>query len=77
MSPARDALRETFAELDAIRRAERRAVMATLVAAQGTTPRKEGAKMWVGAEGRVLVIGADWELTDDFPIRVAAVGCED
>ena len=29
------------------------------------------------AEGRVLVIGADWELTDDFPIRVAAVGCED
>ena len=54
MSPARDALRETFAELDAIRRAERRAVMATLVAAQGTTPRKEGAKMWVGAEGRVL-----------------------
>lgn len=54
MSPARDALRETFAELDALRRGESRAAMATLVAAQGTTPRKEGAKMWVGAEGRVL-----------------------
>jgi len=54
MSPARDALRETFAELDALRRAEQRAVMATLVSAEGATPRKEGAKMWVGAAGRVL-----------------------
>ena len=32
----------------------RRAAMATLVAARGTTPRREGAKMWVGGDGRVL-----------------------
>jgi xanthine dehydrogenase accessory factor len=28
--------------------------MATLVATRGTSPKKEGAKMWVGAEGRIL-----------------------
>lgn len=54
MNPARDALRETFAQLDALRRTERRVVMATLVATKGTTPRKEGAKMWVGDLGRIL-----------------------
>jgi len=54
MTPARDALRETFAQLDALRATERRAVMATLVATKGTTPRKEGAKMWVGERGRIL-----------------------
>jgi xanthine dehydrogenase accessory factor len=32
----------------------RRVAMATLVAARGTTPRREGAKMWVDEEGRVL-----------------------
>ncbi len=54
MSPARDALRETFAQLDAMRATEQRVAMATLVAAKGVTPRKEGAKMWVGAGGRIL-----------------------
>jgi xanthine dehydrogenase accessory factor len=33
---------------------EGRAALATLVDTRGTTPRKEGAKMWVGEGGRVL-----------------------
>jgi xanthine dehydrogenase accessory factor len=32
----------------------RQAAMATLVATRGTTPRREGAKMWVDGDGRVL-----------------------
>ncbi len=46
-------LDELFAHLDQLRRAERRVAMATLVATRGTSPRKEGAKMWVDEEGRV------------------------
>jgi xanthine dehydrogenase accessory factor len=33
---------------------ERRVAMVTLVATRGTTPKKEGAKMWVGEGGRIL-----------------------
>lgn len=47
-------MEETFQHLDALRGKERRVVMATLVATRGTTPKREGAKMWVGEEGRVL-----------------------
>lgn len=47
-------LRETFEQLDELRRHERRVVMATLVSTKGTTPRREGAKMWVGEGGRIL-----------------------
>ncbi|HJR40584.1 MAG TPA: XdhC family protein [Gemmatimonadaceae bacterium] len=47
-------MRETLEQLDLISRNERRVAMATLVAVKGTTPRKEGAKMWVGAGGRIL-----------------------
>jgi len=47
-------MNETFAQLDHLRRTERRVALATLVAAKGTTPRKEGAKMWVGEGGRIL-----------------------
>jgi xanthine dehydrogenase accessory factor len=47
-------LRETFEHLDALRQTERRVAMATLVSTKGTTPRKEGAKMWVGEGGRIL-----------------------
>ena len=32
----------------------RQAAMATLVATRGTTPRREGAKMWVDGDGQVL-----------------------
>jgi xanthine dehydrogenase accessory factor len=40
--------------LDNLRRTERRVAMATLIATRGTTPKKEGAKMWVGEGGRIL-----------------------
>lgn len=41
-------------DLDRIRRTERRAVLATLVGMHGTSPRKEGARMWVGESGSIL-----------------------
>jgi xanthine dehydrogenase accessory factor len=47
-------LRETFEQLDELRHHERRVAMATLVSTKGTTPRREGAKMWVGEGGRIL-----------------------
>ncbi|HEU4641574.1 MAG TPA: XdhC family protein [Gemmatimonadaceae bacterium] len=47
-------LHETFEQLDELRRRERRVAMATLVSTKGTTPKKEGAKMWVGEDGRIL-----------------------
>jgi len=43
-----------FEELDRIRGREKRAAVATLVATKGTTPRKEGASMFVGASGAIL-----------------------
>jgi len=46
-------LRETFDQLDELKRHERRVAMATLVSTSGTTPKKEGAKMWVGEDGRI------------------------
>ncbi|MBI3457375.1 MAG: XdhC family protein [Candidatus Rokubacteria bacterium] len=45
---------EFFDQLDQLRRVEGRAALATLVSTRGTTPRKEGAKMWVGEGGRIL-----------------------
>lgn len=45
---------ETFEQLHELRRHERRVAMATLVSTKGTTPRREGAKMWVGEGGRIL-----------------------
>jgi len=45
---------EFFEQLGRIRRAEGRAALATLVSTHGTTPRKEGAQMWVGEGGRIL-----------------------
>jgi xanthine dehydrogenase accessory factor len=45
---------ELFDQIDALRRTEGRAALATLVSTHGTTPRKEGAKMWVGEGGRIL-----------------------
>jgi xanthine dehydrogenase accessory factor len=41
-------------QLEELRQGERRVAMATLVATRGTTPKREGAKMWVGEAGRVL-----------------------
>jgi xanthine dehydrogenase accessory factor len=47
-------MEELFADLEKLARAEKRVVMATLVATRGTSPKREGAKMWVGEEGRIL-----------------------
>ena len=45
---------ELFEQIEALRRVEGRAALATLVSTHGSTPRKEGAKMWVGEGGRLL-----------------------
>jgi xanthine dehydrogenase accessory factor len=46
---------EPLRQLDVFRRAgERRVAVATLVSTRGTTPKREGARMWVGEGGRVL-----------------------
>ncbi len=45
---------ELFDQIESLRRVEGRAALATLVSTHGTTPRKEGAKMWVGEDGRIL-----------------------
>jgi xanthine dehydrogenase accessory factor len=44
---------ESLSLLDQLRATERRAALGTLVAAKGTTPKKEGAKVWVGEGGRI------------------------
>jgi len=54
MTTKRADLQETFEQLEQLRTREKRAAMATLVATKGTTPKKEGAKMWVGDGGRIL-----------------------
>jgi xanthine dehydrogenase accessory factor len=41
-------------QIDALRRGDRRVAMATLVATRGTTPKREGAKMWVDEGGHIL-----------------------
>ncbi len=45
---------ELFEQIERLRRLEGRAALVTLVSTRGTTPRKEGAKMWVGEGGRIL-----------------------
>src|SRR3977135_1781134 len=45
---------ELLEHLDRLRNAEGKVALATLVNTRGTTPRKEGAKMLVGEDGRVL-----------------------
>lgn len=47
-------MEELFQHLETLKGRERRVAMATLVATRGTTPKKEGAKMWVGEGGRIL-----------------------
>lgn len=45
---------ELFQDIEKLANAEKRVAMATLVATRGTSPKREGAKMWVGEEGRIL-----------------------
>jgi xanthine dehydrogenase accessory factor len=47
-------MEDVYPQLVELGRSERRVAMATLVGTRGTTPKKEGAKMWVGGGGRVL-----------------------
>ena len=48
------AMHELFEQLEKLKNAEEKVALATLVNTRGTTPRKEGAKMLVGAGGRIL-----------------------
>src|SRR5215216_5096317 len=45
---------DVFLQLDQLRVRERRVAVATLVATRGSTPKKEGARMCVGEDGRIL-----------------------
>ncbi|MCI0662587.1 MAG: XdhC family protein [Acidobacteria bacterium] len=45
---------EVFNQIDKLGKAERRVAMVTLVATKGTSPKKEGMKLWVGEAGRIL-----------------------
>ena len=47
-------MEELFEHIEKLAQVEKRVVMATLIATRGTSPKKEGAKMWVGEEGRIL-----------------------
>jgi xanthine dehydrogenase accessory factor len=47
-------MEELFEDIEKLARVEKRVAMATLVATRGTSPKREGAKMWVGEEGRIL-----------------------
>jgi len=47
-------MEEVFDQIKKLGKAEKRVAMATLVATKGTSPKKEGAKMWVGGQGRIL-----------------------
>jgi len=47
-------MEELFADIERLAQVEKRVAMATLIATRGTSPKREGAKMWVGEEGRIL-----------------------
>ena len=47
-------MEELFEDIEKLVHAEKHVAMATLVATRGTSPKREGAKMWVGEEGRIL-----------------------
>src|SRR5262249_20735937 len=47
-------MEELFEDIENLAKAEKRVAMATLVATRGTNPKREGAKMWIGEEGRIL-----------------------
>jgi xanthine dehydrogenase accessory factor len=47
-------MEELFTDLEKLAKVEKRVAMATLVGMRGTSPKREGAKMWIGEEGRIL-----------------------
>lgn len=47
-------MEELFEDIEKLAHAEKHVAMATLVATRGTSPKREGAKMWIGEAGRIL-----------------------
>ncbi len=47
-------MKELLEQLDRLAEGDTRVAMATLVATRGTSPRREGAKMWVSDSGRIV-----------------------
>ncbi|HEY8461615.1 MAG TPA: XdhC/CoxI family protein [Blastocatellia bacterium] len=47
-------MEKVFDQIEKLGKVEKRVAMATLVATRGTSPKKEGAKMWVSEQGRIL-----------------------
>ncbi|HKX30672.1 MAG TPA: XdhC/CoxI family protein [Blastocatellia bacterium] len=47
-------MEEIFDQIERLGKVEQRVAMATLVATEGTSPKKEGAKMWVSETGHIL-----------------------
>jgi xanthine dehydrogenase accessory factor len=47
-------MEDLFDDIERLAHAEKRVAMATLVATRGTSPKREGVKMWIGEEGRIL-----------------------
>lgn len=47
-------MEDVFDQIENLAKIEKRVAMVTLVATRGTSPKKEGAKMWVGEEGHLL-----------------------
>lgn len=82
-------MEELFADIEKLAMVEKRVAMATLVATRGTSPKKEGAKMWVGEEGRILgsvtiggcvdarVIAESEKVLGSFEPRLLQVNLED
>jgi xanthine dehydrogenase accessory factor len=47
-------MEQVFDQIETIGKTEGRVAMATLIATKGTSPKKEGAKMWVSESGSIL-----------------------
>src|SRR5712691_5739231 len=82
-------MEELFEDIEKLASVEERVAMATLVATRGTSPKKEGAKMWVGEEGRILgsvtiggcvdarVIAESEKALNSFEPRLLSINLED
>ncbi len=82
-------MEELFEDIEKLASVEKRVAMATLVATRGTSPKKEGAKMWVSEEGRILgsvtiggcvdarVIAESEKALNSFEPRLLSINLED
>ncbi len=53
-TPTGSTMKDSLDQLDRLSDADTRVAMATLVATRGTSPRREGAKMWVSDRGAIV-----------------------